>query len=81
MRLASSTAVSDGEQAAKNFSAAEFPIVMQSANFIGALRFWRTLERLAAPESRTRLHAMGVLAELAQSWQSTTPEMRRERTA
>jgi len=54
---------------------------MQSANFIGALRFWRTLERLASPESRTRLHAMGVLAELAQSWQSTTPEMRRERTA
>jgi hypothetical protein len=67
VRLASSVAVSGGEQATKSFSASEFRRVMQSANFIGAVAFWRTLEPLADPELRTRLQAMGVLAELARS--------------
>jgi hypothetical protein len=34
---------------------------MNVSNFIGAVTFWRTLEHLADPESRTRLHARGVL--------------------
>ena len=60
-------AVEDGEQATKTFSAMEFREAMRTSSFIGAVTFWRTLERLADPESRTRLHAMGVLMELARS--------------
>jgi hypothetical protein len=38
---------------------------MRSSNFIGAVTFWRSLERLADPEPRTRFQAMCVLQELA----------------
>jgi len=65
VKFASSVAVSERKQGTKTFSAAEFRRVMRSANFIGAVTFWRALEHLADPEPRTRLHAMGVLAELA----------------
>jgi hypothetical protein len=33
---------------------------------VGAVAFWRALERLAAPDPNTRLHARGVLRELAE---------------
>jgi hypothetical protein len=49
----------------KVFTAAEFCQFMQAFNFIGAVSFWRTLERLAGPERQTRDHAMGLLRELA----------------
>jgi hypothetical protein len=64
---ASSLAVSQGEQGTKTFSATEFREVMRTSSFIGAVTFWRALERLADPESRTRLLAMALLAELARS--------------
>jgi hypothetical protein len=67
VRLASSLAVSDGEQATKAFSTTEFREVMRTSSFIGAVTFWRALEHLADPEPRTRLRAMGFLAELARS--------------
>jgi hypothetical protein len=37
---------------------------MRACNFVGAVAFWRQLERLADPEQQTRMHAMGVLREL-----------------
>jgi hypothetical protein len=47
-------------------TAEEFRKVLRSSNFVGAVVFWRALERLAAPDSHTRLHAMGVLRQLAE---------------
>jgi hypothetical protein len=44
----------------------EFGKVLRSSNFVGAVVFWRALERLAAPDPHTRLHAMGVLRQLAE---------------
>jgi hypothetical protein len=38
---------------------------MQAFNFVGAVLFWRQLERLAVPERPTRKHATGLLRELA----------------
>jgi len=35
------------------------------ASFVGAVAFWRDLERLADPELRTQLRAMGILTEIA----------------
>jgi hypothetical protein len=49
----------------KLVSAAEFCQVAQAFNFIGAVAFWRQLERLAKPERQTTIHAMGVLREIA----------------
>jgi hypothetical protein len=64
MRIASSvTTAQDGQT--KQFSAEEFRKVMNSSHFVGAVAFWRSLESLAQPEPQTRLHAMGVLRELA----------------
>jgi len=34
--------------------------------FMGAVSFWRELERLAQPEETTRIHARGVLRMLAE---------------
>jgi hypothetical protein len=39
---------------------------MRSANFVGAVMFWRQLELLAAPDWHTSLHARAVLKEFAQ---------------
>jgi hypothetical protein len=60
-------AISDRKQSSKTFTAAEFRQVMNCASFIGAVKFWRLLDGLAHPESRTRLHAIGLLAELART--------------
>jgi hypothetical protein len=38
---------------------------MRCSNFVGAVAFWRSVEKLAAPERRTRFHALGVLREFA----------------
>jgi hypothetical protein len=57
----------DAETDTKTFTAAEFRRAMKSANFVGAVAFWRQLERLAGPVTLTRIHTMGVLEELARS--------------
>jgi hypothetical protein len=49
----------------KVFTAVEFRQLNACINFIGAVSFWRHLERLAGPERQTRDHAMGLLRELA----------------
>src|SRR5262249_31255802 len=51
----------------KEFSSAEFHQILQASNFVAVSAFWRGLERFADSESQVRLHAMGVLTELAQS--------------
>jgi hypothetical protein len=61
MRRADSVTVADS----KAFTAEEFGRIMRSCNFVGAVAFWRTLDRLAHPELQTRLHATGMLRELA----------------
>jgi hypothetical protein len=55
----------DAGRSAKRFTDAEFRRIQKSSFFVGAVAFWRQVERLAGPESRTRLHAQGVLAEMA----------------
>jgi hypothetical protein len=65
MRRVSAVTITDREQAAKQFTEGEFYQIMRSNNFIGAVAFWRALERLAGPESQTCCHAMGILRELA----------------
>jgi hypothetical protein len=57
---------SDIDRTTKQFTAEEFGKVLRSSNFVGAVVFWRALERLAASDRDTRLHAMGVLRELAE---------------
>jgi hypothetical protein len=66
VKLASQVAVDDGV-GTKSFSADEFRKIMRSNFFVGATEFWRQLERIAGPETLTRIHAMGVLKELAES--------------
>jgi hypothetical protein len=53
------------DRTTKQFTAEEFAKVLRRSNFVGAVVFWRALERLAAPDPHTRLHAMGLLRELA----------------
>jgi hypothetical protein len=64
MRKASTITVAEDGQT-KQFTAAEFGKVMNASHFVGAVAFWRALERLANPDPHTRFHAMGVLQELA----------------
>jgi hypothetical protein len=52
------------DETTKRFTADEFRRVMRFSNLVGAVRFGRHLERLADSESRTGLHALGVLTEL-----------------
>lgn len=67
MRRASKVVVSDdSDSGSKRFSAAEFRNVMRSANFLGAVAFWRGLEKYH-PDSVTALHAMNILRILAES--------------
>lgn len=49
----------------KLLTALEFRQVMRASNFIGAVAFWRALERLTQPEPQTRLDAMQILRDLA----------------
>jgi hypothetical protein len=57
----------DSERTTKHLTAEEFQKVQRATFFTGATAFWRQLERLADPEQGTRIHAMGVLRELARS--------------
>jgi len=56
--------VTESEQT-QSFTYQEFGRIMRCSNFIGAVAFWRSLERLTVPEESTRSHALGVLRELA----------------
>jgi hypothetical protein len=56
---------SDIDCTTKHFTAEEFGKVLRSSNFVGAVAFWRALERLAPPDPPIRLNAIGVLRELA----------------
>ena len=66
MRFASHDA-SDDQRNTKCFTSDEFRRVQRSMFFLGCVSFWRQLERLSDPEPFTRLHAMGVLREMARS--------------
>jgi hypothetical protein len=72
MRLAKRVAIAnrDGPGAdghdTKLLSAEEIPRINRTFYFLGSVSFWRELEKLADPETLTRLHAIGVLRELAQ---------------
>jgi hypothetical protein len=69
MRIASQCVVSDSgietDPSTKRFTFEEFQRVMRCNSFVGSVSFWRALEGVADPEPRVRLHAMGVLGELA----------------
>src|SRR5215831_18628228 len=71
MRVASRISVSDDasddQRNTKCFTSEEFRRVQRSIFFLGCVSFWRQLECLSDPESRTRFHAMGVLREMARS--------------
>lgn len=64
MRLSASVALAE-KSGTKRFTEEEFRMAMRSSSFTGAVAFWRSLEQLACPESITRMHAMGVLKEMA----------------
>jgi hypothetical protein len=68
LRPTSNVVVSDASDidSTKQFTAQEFGKVLRSCNFVGAVVFWRALERLAAPDPHIRFHAMGVLRDLAE---------------
>jgi hypothetical protein len=56
----------DIQVGSKCFTKEEFFRIQRSSNFIGAVAFWRALEKLASPEPRTCFHAIGVLRELTE---------------
>ena len=66
MRRAAEVTVIESEKPAKTFTPEEFLRVMRSANLVGAFGFWRSLEQVAQPDERTRVHARGVLRALAE---------------
>ena len=67
MRHATKVTVIKEEDSVKTFTREEFLRVMRSGHFVGSYSFWRSLERLAQPEERTRTHAHGVLHAMAES--------------
>jgi len=68
VRLASSIEIgAEDATSTKRFAAAELRSVMRSANLVGMVSFWKALEQLGNPEARVRIHALGVLRELARA--------------
>ena len=71
MRLATHVTVEDhpldDDRNTKRFTSEEFRRIQRSFFFLGCVAFWRQLERLADPASGTRLHAMGILRQMARS--------------
>ena len=67
MRLATHVLVADPADArtTRRFDQETFRRLMRAQFFLGAVSFWRQLERLAEPEPYTRFHAIGVLTEIA----------------
>jgi hypothetical protein len=68
MRFASHVVVTDDPANAsttKRFDQETYRRLMRSQFFLGAVSFWRQLEKLAEPESYTCFHALGVLTEMA----------------
>jgi hypothetical protein len=49
----------------RSFSAAEFVRIMHCESLVGALAFWRALQRLAKPDGLVCFHARGILTEWA----------------
>src|SRR5215471_18582403 len=66
-RISVSDDASDNPRNTKCFTECEFRRVQRSIFFLGCVSFWRQLERLSNPEARTRLHAMGVLRDMARA--------------
>jgi hypothetical protein len=64
MRRASAVTIAE-EGRAKRFTRQEFDKILRAAEFVAVASFWRALDRLARPETTTRIHGMGILCELA----------------
>jgi hypothetical protein len=65
MRRADTVVVAEGERT-KRFTSREFGQILRASEFVAVVSFWREISRLAHPEWTTRMHAMGVLGELAE---------------
>lgn len=49
----------------RSFTSSGFTQILRASEFVAVTSFWRHIERLAEPELRTCLHALGFLRELA----------------
>jgi hypothetical protein len=65
MRLFAHATVAENNDT-KEFTLEQFESVVRSHFFMGAVTFWREVERLAEPSETTRTHERGVLRMLAQ---------------
>jgi hypothetical protein len=49
----------------ESFTRERFARAMRCGNLVAAFAFWRHVERMADPDTRTRLHARGLLRAMA----------------
>jgi hypothetical protein len=66
MRLVACKVINSELDQRRSFTVEEFGQIQRAQSFIGSVKFWHSLDRLANPEPETRFHARLLLQKLAE---------------